>query len=363
MKTPSKILISTIFLVLAAFLFWYFRSIIIYLSVASVLSLLGSPLVSQLKKIKIGKKNINQALAAFLALIILLLMFTGFIAAFIPLVIKQARTIIEIDPVLVFNNLVEPLLKWEIIYNRYHYYLDYNTLQTYFHEKLFLFFDIARLSKIFNFIAALTGDMFIAVFSISFITFFFLKDRVLIHSMILDLTPAGYESRVSNVIGDIKKLLTRYFIGVFIQVLLIISFVTIGLSIFDVKNALLIGFLAGILNVVPYIGPLIGALIGVLIAISTGLETTSITLMLPFILKIALVFISIQLVDNIVFQPLIYSSSIKAHPLEIFLVILAAGKIGGIAGIILAIPIYTILRVIAKEVIAKFRNGKKSFIQ
>jgi predicted PurR-regulated permease PerM len=63
----------------------------------------------------------------------------------------------------------------------------------------------------------------------------------------------------------------------------------------------------------------------------------------------AIVFISVQIIDNILFQPLIYSSSVKAHPLEIFLVIMAAGSLAGVLGMFLAIPTYTIIRVIAKE--------------
>ena len=80
---------------------------------------------------------------------------------------------------------------------------------------------------------------------------------------------------------------------------------------------------------------------------------------LPLLGFMIIVFGSVQIIDNILFQPLIYSSSVKAHPLEIFLVILAAASLAGILGMILAIPVYTILRVIAKEFFDNMKIVKK----
>ena len=76
---------------------------------------------------------------------------------------------------------------------------------------------------------------------------------------------------------------------------------------------------------------------------------------LPLILKVVGVFLTMQMLDNFLLQPFIFSNSVKAHPLEIFIIILVGAKLGGITGMILAIPAYTVIRVIAKIFLSEFR--------
>lgn len=160
---------------------------------------------------------------------------------------------------------------------------------------------------------------------------------------------------------SIKKLLMRYFIGIGFQIILIMTLITIGLTIvgIDFQRAIVIGLFAGLINVVPYIGPIIGALFGIVIGIASNLNIDFYSEMLPMIGYMGIVFISVQIIDNILFQPIIFSNSVKAHPLEIFLVIMMAASLAGVAGMVLAIPAYTILRVIAKEFFNNFRVVKK----
>ena len=127
------------------------------------------------------------------------------------------------------------------------------------------------------------------------------------------------------------------------------------MSFLEIQHVILIGFLAGVINVIPYVGPVIGGLIGVLIGISTNLQLEFYTELLPLSGKIFLVFATMQLIDNFIFQPLIFSNSVKAHPLEIFIVVLSSGTIWGITGMIVAIPFYTLFRVVAKEFLSEFK--------
>jgi predicted PurR-regulated permease PerM len=122
---------------------------------------------------------------------------------------------------------------------------------------------------------------------------------------------------------------------------------------------LLIGLIAALFNVIPYLGPIIGGTIGVALGIATHLDLEFYSQLLPLIFKMTGVFVTVQLIDNFVFQPLIFSNSVNAHPLEIFIVLLMAGSLAGIAGMILAIPMYTVIRVFAKEFFNKFKVVKK----
>ena len=123
---------------------------------------------------------------------------------------------------------------------------------------------------------------------------------------------------------------------------------SIGGLILGLPNAILIGFIGGLLNVIPYIGPLIGAAMASILVIvshaSLGIDAT-----LPLVYGILAVFAIANVIDNFLLQPIIYSNSVQAHPLEIFIVIIVGGSLYGPIGMILAIPVYTILRVIAKE--------------
>ncbi len=212
-----------------------------------------------------------------------------------------------------------------------------------------------QVSSLFNAFGAFVGNLFLAIFAVSFIAFFLLKESHLLTSIILTISPSGYEEKVGIILNKVKPLLTRYFIGVMIEVLLVGTLISIGLSLLGVENAIFIGLFAGTLNVVPYIGPVIGTVLGLLLTTVGCLDYELSSELLPLLLKVAGVFAIVQLTDNIVFQPFIYASSVKAHPLEIFLVILMASSLAGIPGMILAIPVYTLFRVIAQQFLSEFK--------
>jgi predicted PurR-regulated permease PerM len=166
------------------------------------------------------------------------------------------------------------------------------------------------------------------------------------------LTPQRLQEKVDRVIEDTSTLLTRYFVGLAIQVSIVTVIITLGLSILGVPNAFLIGFLAGLMNLVPYVGPLVAAGATLLILLTTQFQNPELW---GLVGKAALVFGVAQLVDNFFTQPVIFAGSVKAHPLEIFLLISIAGSLAGVAGMVLAIPAYSLLRIVAKEFFSEFK--------
>jgi len=122
---------------------------------------------------------------------------------------------------------------------------------------------------------------------------------------------------------------------------------------------LLIGFIGGLMNIIPYLGPLIGGAIGIIIGVTGSLALGAYTSILPLSLTIAGVFAGTNFIDSWLLQPVIYSTSVKAHPIEIFLVIIIAGTLFGITGMILAVPAYTVLRIIMREFFSEMRLVKK----
>jgi predicted PurR-regulated permease PerM len=226
-------------------------------------------------------------------------------------------------------------------------------------KRIFTAFNPGQISQLFSTLVGFMGNLLIAIMSILFIAFFFLKEQGLFLNALQAIVPRKYEKEVIHALDDSSRLLRRYFVGVSIQVTTITFFVSIVLTIFGVKNALLIAFFAALINVIPYIGPVIGAMFGVLITVSSNLDLPFYEEMLPLIFIVIATFAAMQLLDNFLLQPFIFSNSVAAHPLEIFIVILVGAKLSGIVGMVLAIPVYTVIRVIAKSFLSEFRLVQK----
>ena len=362
MKESLRYILVGLAIVLSALALWYFKHIVAYILVAAVISLVGRPIVVFLTRFRYRKFSIPKALAAIIALLTVWILISGFFLFFVPLIINQGQELSNIDIDMVRNSLDTPFQKLEILYERMKSDPnDPTTLEEYIENKIFSFLNISMISSTISDIINALGNVFIAFFSISFISFFFLKDENLFGEGVLLFVPTRYEEKFEHFLSSTKKLLTRYFTGIVFQITGIIILNTAGLSILGLnfQLAAVIGLITGVMNVIPYVGPLIGAMVGLFLGIVNHLELDFYHELLPLLGQMAIVFIITQIIDNILFQPLIYGTSVKAHPLEIFLVILIAGSMAGIAGMILAIPTYTVLRVFAREFFNQFKIVKR----
>ena len=180
--------------------------------------------------------------------------------------------------------------------------------------------------------------------------------------MILAVVPTKYEENTKRALNSVNNLLVRYFTGICVEALFITILNTAGLHFIggvSFQLALVLAFLSGVLNVIPYIGPIMAGAIGTIIGIISQLGGVADPVIGPLFVKLVLIFFITHMIDVFLFQPYIYSNSVKAHPLEIFLVILLAGNIAGILGMLVAIPAYTVLRVFAKEFFSNFKVVQK----
>lgn len=206
---------------------------------------------------------------------------------------------------------------------------------------------------------SLFGNIIILFASVTFIAFFFLKDEKLFGNGIKTIIPRKHFKKTDQALKNIKKLLTRYFGGILLQITIITIFLTGMLSFFGISNAFLIAFFSALINVIPYIGPLIGALFAIMVTISSNLDADFYTVMLPLIYRVIIIFAVMQTCDGFLLQPYIFSNSVSAHPLEIFLIVIVGAQLGGAVGMVLAIPTYTIIRVIAAVFLQEFELVRK----
>ena len=323
------------------------------------MSIIGHPLVRIFYRIKFGRIKLPHVLSALLTLVIMLGVITSFFVFFVPIIIDQASVISNVDVQLIVDSLKEPLDYSEKFLSNYGLLSESETIEAIVTGKIITLLGVADFSEMLNYVITFTGRVLISVFAICFITFFFLKEEDMFYNGVMLVTPIKYQDEMAHILSSSKILLTRYFIGLCIDVSLMITLLATGMSIIGVENAILIGFFAGIMNVVPYIGPIIGGIVGISLGVATNLGADFYGDTLPLMLKMTGVFITVNLTDAFLLQPNIYASSVRSHPLEIFLVIMIAGSIAGIPGMILAIPSYTFIRIIAKEFLSSSRLVKK----
>lgn len=342
------ILTLTILVVVAVA--YFFSNILAYILLAAALSFVGRPLMIFFTSLHIKDTYLPRWLSAVLTILTMMVVSVGIGAIFVPLLASQTQMFIEMD----WQGVVEQLQPMiadleEFLFANNLLETNGKTLTDYIIVQLKDLASFPVISDMLNNAMSITTNLMIGYFSVLFILFFFLKDRDLFFNIITTITPDNQESKLVESFDSIKVLLTRYFLGIMLQISIIFSIVSIGLWFVGVKNFLLIAFLAAIFNIIPYVGPLIGFIIAITLGLTVSLEMGINTTLAYLAFKIWLVFAIAQLIDNFISQPFIFSNSVKAHPLEIFLLILAAGSVGGVVAMILAIPFYTVLRVIGKE--------------
>ncbi|MCP4441514.1 MAG: AI-2E family transporter [Aureispira sp.] len=439
--------------ILSGMLIYHFSDIVGWVVMAWVISMLGSPLMGLLAKLKIGRFKLGASIRALIVLMVFYVVFGLLFYMFVPVIVQQARNLAGVDFASIMVSLEEPianvnnylvdlgvldeemilesidsteilapnidsvetlpdsnklslninlgdssLLATEEIYSTTTVHIDSIILAngdtvtktnidlnltvnlenpeisereildptTILHpsdtpieqllKKLFQYISPAQLvTQTVLYIINLFGNFLVLLTSVTFIAFFFLKDEELFGRGLKMSIPNKYLAQVDTALGQIRQLLTRYFGGVLLQISLISLYVAVLLGFLGVPNAILIAFFAALINVIPYIGPIIGMMFALLVTISSNLDVDFYAITLPMLLKVIFVFLTMQTLDAFVLQPIIFSSSVLAHPLEIFIVVILGAKLGGIIGMVVAIPLYTILRVMASVFLNEFK--------
>lgn len=329
-------------LLLASFLF----KVVVYLAIVFVLLILTSPIRRFLLQFPFFEKH--KWFSALCIVCTVILFFAGSFFIFIPLVVNEAKKIYTTDTGAIVSN-------FEHLFIQLKTYADtlnlpeYELHQQYIQEKLINLINIGNIPLLLRNIVGITGDIFVGIFAVLFIFFFCLKDYEKIKLNLIHLFSENKREKIYTSLHRTRQLFQRYVVGLFSEVLAVSILTAMGMFIIGSESILLIAFLAGILNLIPYLGPLIAAFVCTLLGVYYHLSEDLISVVLPVAIKYIIVFTSVQLIDNLLLQPYIYSNSIKAHPLEIFIVLLAAGTAGGIGAMMVAIPTYTILKVFIME--------------
>lgn len=346
-KSITKGILGALSIIIGILFLLYFlymiQSVIVYIIIAAVLSLIGRPLILFLR----FRLKFPNTLAVITTMLLMLGFLTGLIILFIPLIIAQSKnlSLLHVD---------ELQANVQGIFNQFTDYFSSTGIDIVNELKnIDIVSQFETIPNILNAILGGLGSLSVGLLSVLFISFFFMKDSQILKKGVLTLIPNNKESRFAKSLETINNLLASYFIGLIIQITILFVLYTIILFSFGINNAIVIAFLCALLNLIPYVGPLIGALIMFVLSMTSNIGLDFQTEILPTSLWILFCYGLAQLVDNFVSQPIIFSKTTKSHPLEIFLIIIIGGLLFGVLGMITAVPCYTALKVILKEFLSE----------
>ena len=349
--TPQAIIRFLVGLSIAAFvcfLVWYFSSVVVYVPISAVLAIMWRPLVSNLTRIRLRGVSCPRWAAALMALFTIWLVFGLLCLLFIPLIADKVMLLSRIDYAALLNGIEEPIRRIQQLLQKFSILQDGISLRDSIVSAIKSAVDLSTINSAFSSVIGFLGSIVITFFSVSFITFFFMKEDDLFFSMIRALFPERYQENVTHAMNSVTHLLSRYFAGLLAESCVLMLTITLVMMLFGMKaaDAGFIGLIMGVMNVIPYAGPLIGGIMSVFMGMVSPIEGMSVGHTAAVIICSIL---TIKGIDDFIIQPTIYSDRVNAHPLEVFIVILLAGSLAGIWGMLLAIPSYTVLRVFAKE--------------
>ncbi len=351
--TTSKVLkygTLAVLVIFAALLIGYFKFVVVCILLSVAFAMIGNPLMKLLKKVSIGRFHVGDTLSATLVLAVMVLLVSLFFYWLFPMLFSEIMQLANMDTskIVAYVNTYGDELRTVLV--------DYgiiedkdNAFELFVNQRLL---DIARgidIEGLLGDIFSVAKNILLGVFSVMFLTFFFLKDRSFMKRFVLSAIPDKHIPEMRNVFSSSTSLISRYFIGILCEMILVTLLLFAAFSIAGFPNALLMASICGVMVIIPYLGAIIGSVLSFLILLASMLDAGADVSMFNILLVFYGIFIGVKLLDDFVMQPLIYSKSVKAHPVEIFLVILIAGQIGGILGMIVAIPAYTLLRILVKE--------------
>ena len=362
MEKYRKYLIGLIGVAILVLCCIYFSNIVWWLLIAGFIAAISSPIVKLLDKIHFGRFQMPRWVSAMITTILIWGVLVLFVVLTVPFVGKQIAQFQNIDIESLQAGLSQPIQKIDEFVRSYPIFgmPEFSTNDVII-ESVKNVINFSALGNIAGNLGSTAIALFLSLFSITFFTYFFLKESKLFRNLIMAFVPERYEDKATSILNKLPKLIKNYLHGIFFEMLAVTTLITIGMLICgqNFGLSLLIGMLCGFLNIIPYIGPWIGAAIGIIFIGAANVNLDFYTYTMPQIYGLLITVVVVRLIDDFVFQPFFYSRSVNAHPLEIFIVIVVAGTLYGIVGMMLAIPVYTVLRVVAKEFLSEYKIIRK----
>lgn len=346
----SRIFFWTIELLAAAALVWvlsqlafimnpigqFISAVFVPLLVSGFLYYLMNPLVELLQKIHVGKRYLPRGLGIAIVMILFVAIIGLGLLTLVPNLANQLAKIMASTP-----QFVQDTQEWLRQLSKSHWVqeygsqIDFNKLQHQI-EKYGGSLVMNTATGFGSVVGTLTSVTMSAI-TIPIMTIYMLSDGNKLSPFLQRLFSDKNRDNIAGLLSRLNKTLSQYISGQAIEMLFVGICTTIGYTLIGQNYALLLGVVAGLTNLIPYVGPYIGYIPAVFVAFTQSPLQA---------LWVTVVVLIVQQIDGNILYPKIIGSTLNIHPLTILVILLAAGNIAGIAGMILAVPFYAVVRTI-----------------
>jgi predicted PurR-regulated permease PerM len=327
--------------------------------IAGVLYYMLNPVVNLLMKIKISKnKHISRILAIIIVYVFLATILIYIASSFLPQIIEQVSHLINNLPSIAddINRYIHAHSKQGIF--RKFYSSEYlSQFQNYFYSYAKHF--LGGFTQSVGSIISTATTAVVVLVTVPVVLFYMLKDGHKLIPYIAKVLPPKRKKRTIKLLKKMSNTISQYIAGQMIECLFVGVFTSIGYIFIGQQYALLLGCFAGICNIIPYVGPYIGIMPSIFVALSDSVGK---------LLWVIIVVIIVQQLDGNLVYPNVIGKTLNIHPLTIIIILLAAGNIAGLMGMILAIPLYAVIKVVVQYMyslwmLEQFQNQSKTKIK
>lgn len=357
-KNKDRLMFWTLELLLLALLIWactqiqfLFEPIGTFIStlfapilIAGFLFYLLNPLVNLLMKIKVKNHQVSRTFAVAIVFLLLIAIIVSALSFLIPNILNQVEQLIQNMPEYIksFQRFLTKVLQqknlppWIVDLTKD---VDINAYTKEIEESLSGFaknFMMSITSSIGSIIGMVTS-VTVTIVTVPFMLFYMLKDGHKLVPTVTGIFSEKQANRIGELLEKMSETISKYISGQAIECLFVGTCTAIGYGIVGVPFALLIGIFAGITNMIPYIGPYIGLLPALILALSNSVRQT---------ILVIIVCVVVQQIDGNLIYPNVIGKSLDIHPLTIIIILLVAGNLAGLLGMLLAVPVYAVIKVI-----------------
>lgn len=342
---PSLLLVIAALIWVCTKIQFIFQPFLTFISVVFVPLILSgflyymlNPILKLLLKVRLGRFRLNRGVASLLLVLMLILIICGGLAMLIPPVVKEITSLVTHLPQTAsgLQRLLNDTIQHSPLKN-----VDLTTYYRQFDHQLANYAQV-----VLKGLSSRIGDVINAVTNITVVTitvpvmlFYMLKDGSKLGPSIQKWLSPHHAKEVDQLLGKMNDTLSSYIAGQVIECLFVAVFTSLGYLLIHQPLALVLGIVAGLCNIIPYIGPYIGIAPALFVSLTMAPQK---------LILVIIVVIVVQQIDGNVIYPNIIGKTLQIHPLTIILLLLAAGHIAGIAGMILCIPFYAVLKTIAE---------------
>ncbi|ANY70303.1 AI-2E family transporter [Paenibacillus algorifonticola] len=319
-------------------IYFFLKAILAPFIVAMIISYVLNPVVTMLHE-----RKVPRTMAVLLIYTVFFTALTVLLVNVIPMLAMQVQELNERVPDLTIKaqNLVTDINNTSFLPDSLRDGMNQSLLHM--ERKL-----SETLIHFINNIGSVLNTVFIA-FIVPFLAFYILKDFEVFERTIITYVPKSHRQNTVRLMKDIDSALGSYIRGQFLVCLIVGVLAYIGYTIIGMEYALLLAGIVAITNIIPYLGPFLGAIPAILMA-----STISVKMMI----LVAVINTLCQILEGNIISPQVVGRTLHMHPLAIIFALLVGGEVAGVAGMILAVPIFAALKVIVQHMFAYYVRRK-----